>query len=217
MLAVLLALPLLAVEWGLQHPRYAPKPDLVDLFAHAPAGWRMRQSGTEAVDPRWSPETLATYDLVLARQFARADGQEVTLMITWSREGYRNAGHDQEVCYGGLGFAIDRVSDTQLATALVSLPVKSFAARGAAFVEDVVYWRVTGGVLEQRRDALSRRLGQLRTGPWTDLADNLMVRVSSRRPLKSAPSALNPQFIDDYLRALGPVPLRRVIGGGGAG
>lgn len=221
--ATVLALPLLWFELRPALGAGNPQPDLLALLAHEPAGWRARQEVDKVVDPRWSPATQAAYDTVVMRQFVRpADGAEVTLLITWSRDGRLRAGHDQEACYRAGGFAVSGIRTATLpADAAAGLDVTSFTGERGDLAEDVVYWRVTGGRLDavqsdkgelKGKDILVQRLHRLRSMLSGEVPDNVMVRVSTRRPAHVPPGQVNEAFVQGLLQALGPSERATILG-----
>jgi EpsI family protein len=219
--AAVLALPLLWFELRPALGAGNPQPDLQAILAHEPAGWRARQKLEEVVDPRWSPATQAAYDTVVMRQFVRADGAEVTLLVTWSRDGRLRAGHDQEICYRAGGFAVSRMRTETLPAGAAGLGVTSFTGERGNFAEDVVYWRVTGGRLDpvesdkgelKGKDILVQRLHRLRHMLSGDVPDNVMVRVSTRRPAHMPPAQVNETFVKGLLQALGPSERQTILG-----
>lgn len=220
--AAVLALPLLWFELRPALGAGNPQPNLLAILAHEPAGWRARQVLSEVVDPRWSPATQAAYDTVVMRQFVRpADGAEVTLLITWSRDGRLRAGHDQEACYRAGGFAVSGMRTGTLPAGAAGLGVTSFTGERGHFAEDVVYWRVTGGRLDavqsdkgelKGKDILVQRWRRLRHMLSGNVPDNVMVRVSTRRPAHMPPVQVNETFVEGLLQSLGPSERQTILG-----
>lgn len=220
--AAMLALPLLWFELRPALGAGNPQPNLLAILAHEPAGWRARQEVDKVVDPRWSPATQAAYDTVVMRQFVRpADGAEVTLLITWSRDGRLRAGHDQEACYRVGGFAVSGMRTGTLPAGAAGLGVTSFTGERGDLAEDVVYWRVTGGRLDvvqsdkgelKGKDILVQRWRQLRHMLSVNVPDNVMVRVSTRRPAHAPPGPANEAFVQGLLQALGPAERETILG-----
>lgn len=89
-------------------------------------------------------------------------------------------------------------------------------------IEDVLYWRLTGGKLEQNRTGFERidyrlshrilkmeRMIQLLYGKTPD---NVMVRLSSVRPLPDQASAAPFEYLTEYLHMLSPADRKLLIG-----
>jgi EpsI family protein len=199
---VALAGPLAWLELRPETKFEGTAPDLANIIAEVPAGWRAKQSLTDAIDPRWNPDTQAAYDTVVMRQYARDDGAEVTLLITWSRDGRLRAGHQQEICYGMSGFVINTVQSRALHIRAHPIAATAFGARRGEFIEDVVYWRVTGGQLDDGSQILWKRLRELRIALSGSLPDNVMVRVSTRRRADAPPSNAIEAFVDAFMQPL---------------
>ena len=219
--AVVLAVPLLWFELRPAPGAGNPQPDIQAILAHTPPGWRATQKLDEVIDPRWSPATQAAYDTVVMRQLVRSDGAEVTLLITWSRDGRLRAGHDQEACYRVAGFTVSGMRTGLLPASTARLGVTSFTGVRGNFAEDVVYWRVTGGTLDavasdkselRGKDILVQRLHRLRHMLSGNVPDNVMVRVSTRRPAHMPPRLTNETFIQEFLQGLSSSELQTIIG-----
>ncbi|MFM1884952.1 MAG: hypothetical protein RL026_109 [Pseudomonadota bacterium] len=212
--ALLMALLLLVpAAWSAlreQRMHAMPAPDIAAWVARAPEGWTAEPLADGAVAPQVDDSYEATYDAVVMRQFTRRDGATVQLVLTWSRDGLLRAGHDQEYCYKVQGYDVQGLEpfDWSLRGGRNPLRGLGFSGLRPGFVEQVAYWRITGGrpeVLESQRNGgaglVQQRLEDLRRRLIRDLPDNLMVRLSVRAPRAGHDAAYSQQVLEDFARA----------------
>ncbi|WP_295459039.1 exosortase C-terminal domain/associated protein EpsI [uncultured Thiodictyon sp.] len=205
---VLLAAPQAWLEFRSDAGAADPPPDLAAIVARAPAGWH-DAAPAQVVDPREAAGARLFYDQVAVGQFAQPGAPAVTLVLTWSRDGFRRAGHEQEVCYRAQGFTVAGEQVTRLDAGGAQFPARVFNARRGEVVEDVLYWRVTGGKLDEGgregvTDQLMLRLHTLRHIFTPGIPANLMVRVSHQRQAAAPPTSANAAFVRAFLGTLGP-------------
>ena len=199
-----------------QHPAYrGPKPDLEKIIKLHPDGWKA------IAGPVVDPQSLEyAYDSVVSQDYQYVDGSTVMVSMTWSRDGIRRAGHPQEVCYNANGFTVTLPRNASFLAAGNKLDVITFCGRYGDMVQDVVYWRVTGGKHDVRfieNWVLTHRFREVAGLLMGDIPDNLMVRVSSWRRESDPPSTAPIYYIQAYLAYLQSIspPTRRFLTGVG--
>jgi len=181
-------------------------PDLERLIREHPDGWAPLSG--HSVDSEWSKSLKSDYDLVTTRTYQYPDGKTVSMLMTWSRDGIRRAGHLQQVCYQVGGSEIGTPKQASVTTKMGKQEVITFTAQQGNRVEDVMYWRITGGKLDlgtnqslfsaTRIDKMTRLIrSMLGTMP-----DNIMIRVSSERPAPDQPATAHIDYIREYLESL---------------
>ncbi len=199
-----------------QSSRSANQPDLQRLVMVHPDGWTAISS--PFVDPRWNESMKGDYDLVAAQAFQRGDGKKVVVVMTWSRDGVRRAGHSQQMCYQAGGFTVTPPEYAAIATKAGKQDMIAFTANHGNLIEDVMYWRLTGGKTDistgQSRLVALRfdRLNRLVQHLLGDMPDNLMVRVSSQRAVPDQPATAQIDYIKGFLERLSPSERKLVMG-----
>ncbi len=186
------------------------------MISKHPDGWTPVNGAF--VDPQWSKSLQSDYDLVAARTYQNSEGKTVAVVMTWSRDGIRRAGHLQQICYQASGFTVSAPKRTTVSTKVGRQDAIAFTAYNGNMPEDVMYWRITGGktdlgtarsrFLATRFDKMSR-LAQNILG---NMPDNLMVRVSSVRSIPGQPATTHLEYIQKYLEIL-PEGDRKLIMG----
>ena len=223
-LAIILGLLLLASQildvWKRSLEAHASPPDLERLISQHPDGWH--EVPSSLTSPAWKNSGKGEYDIVAGRTYQNAYGQQVMVVMTWSRDGVRRAGHIQQACYNASGFAVSELKAEKLVTDSGSLVLTSFIAKRAGGIEDVVYWRITGGEPDMSNTAAVRahyllihRFDKLKRLPLIMLAaipDNIMVRVSTMRTNTEQPATAHLAYLKDYLEQLSPADRRLITG-----
>lgn len=207
-LTTLLAAPIAWFELRSESRHMGPAPDLAAVAARAPQGWQALPVPDNVV----SPSVQASYDQVQMRRYALPGGEEIMLVLTWSRDGRVRAGHDQQVCYRAQGFVIASIDESALPLANSTVKAISFSGRRGDLVEDVVYWRVTGGKFEAGGSIWRHRLNEIGKTITGNIPDSLMVRVSSRRPANLPASTVNADFVQAFLKSLTPAERAQLVG-----
>lgn len=201
---------------------YAEEPDLERLISIHPPHWHAVDGAVSS--PAWTNSAQKEYDRIVSRTYEHDNGQKVAIVMTWSRDGIRQAGHIQQLCYSSQGAAVHVSPDTSLVIdSAKKLDLTSFVANvPGGRIEDVLYWRLTGGKLEQNRTGFERidyrlshrilkmeRMIQLLYGKTPD---NVMVRLSSVRPLPDQASTAPFEYLTEYLHMLSPADRKLLIG-----
>ena len=205
LLAIVFALMLISSEILVvikQLPSKGAKPDLQSLINQHPPGWQ--PIAGSSVDPNTQN---STYDLVVSQIYRRADGKAASIVITWSLDGIRRAGHPQEVCYNSQGFQVSTPTNSSFMVGSQKLDVVTFTGRHGGNIEDVIYWRVTGGnhdVTIHENFLLTHRFKEVANLLIGNIPDNIMVRASTWRNSTDPPSTAHIDYIKSYLQSLDP-------------
>ena len=217
---LLLLSSLLLVELREHFAVKGPQPDLERIISTHPEGWAPVSGGL--VDPKWSQSLQGSYDVVAAQTYQNVKGERAGIVMTWSRDGIHRSGHFQQYCYQVNGFTVSTPNYTVVTTAVGKQKGIAFTARYNNVIEDVMYWRITGGNLANETDTivtwrslLTRRFHTLIR--WAryiigETPDNLMVRISSRRSDPDQPATAHIEFIREYLTTL-PASDRKLLMG----
>ncbi|HHE31736.1 MAG TPA: exosortase-associated EpsI family protein [Chlorobaculum parvum] len=219
---VLLVLAQLLIFVRQHKTLYAKQPDLERLISIHPPHWHEVEGAVS--NPAWKDSAEKEYDLIVARTYQNDNGQRVTIVMTWSRDGIRRAGHVQQLCYSSQGAAVDMTPDKRIdLDPGKTLDLTSFvASEPGGNVQDVLYWRLKGGQLEQNRTGFERidyrlshrilKMEQMIHLLYGKTPDNVMVRVSSVRTIPDQPSVVPLEYLNAYLHMLSPSDRKLLTG-----
>jgi EpsI family protein len=190
-----------------------PKLDLDRLFPSRFGHWRVDERMNAFVRPAAAQaRRYQIYDQVLERSFVRDTGHGVMLSVAYGRE--QSAGlqlHRPEICYEGGGFT---VSDTHAAVLTLgerAVAVTRLRADLPGRPEPITYWTLLGGMVVA--DATRFRLRRLSFAARREVADGMLVRLSSIDPDSPRAFAVHQAFAQDLVRAMAPADRARLIGG----
>jgi hypothetical protein len=210
--SLLLVLGQLLIMQRQRNISYNDPPDLKRMIDIHPDHWQLIDSNTES-SPSWKNTAGKEYDLAFARTYSNESGQKINIIMTWSRDGIRRAGHVQQLCYSAGGASVNMKNDMNLDIDNKNMTLTSFAATlPGGVVEDVLYWRITGGFIEQNRTGLegidyrlSHRVMKMQGMVhllFGKIPDNIMVRVSSVRLSPETQTTAHLLYIKEYLQVL---------------
>ncbi len=185
-----------------QQPSDTVKPDLQTILKQHPDGWQPISGST--VNP--STQNSA-YDLVASQIYKSSDGKVVSVLMTWSYDGFHRAGHPQEGCYDAQGLAVTQALNGSVMVGAQKINFVTFSGRYGSVTEDVIYWRVTGGIHDatlKENISMIKRFKEVPRILIGDIPDNIMVRVSTWRPATDPPSTVHIDYIKSYLQSLKP-------------
>jgi EpsI family protein len=197
-------------------PRHAegagPRLDLDRLFPSRFGPWRVDEAMKAFVRPASAQaKRFKIYDQVLERSFLHDGGQAVMLSVAYGSE--QSAGlqlHRPETCYQGGGFDVRDTHPAMLKLDDRQLAVTRLRAELPGRPEPITYWTLLGGVVVA--DASSFRLRRLSFAARREVADGMLVRVSSIDPDAARAFELHRAFTQDMVRAMAPADRARVIG-----
>lgn len=183
-----------------RHLASGPALDLERLVPREFDGWRIDPLAAALVRPG---NELAgkIYQQVLERTYVDDAGRRVMLSMAYGREQGSNLElHWPEVCYRFGGFVVRDRESIELDADGRRLPVTRLVAELPGRPEPVTYWAVLAG--ERVGDANAFRLRHLAHSVRRQVADGLLVRVSSVDPLTARAFAIQAEFIADLIAAL---------------
>jgi len=198
--------------------RTADSKPAIDLARQVPtafAGWR-EDPGLVPVlpDPRTQAVLDSLYSQVLARTYVNGQGQQMMLSIAYGNDQSAEtaAVHRPEFCYRSLGFEVKVLDRSSVELPGHRLTVQRLVGRLDRRQEPISYW-VT---LDETATlpGLDRKLQQLRHGLRGDIADGMVVRVSSLGASDAPAFALQDRFIAELSQALPPAIRGRYYGSG---
>jgi EpsI family protein len=153
-----------------------------------------------------NPEVLAkvadAYDQYVARTYVNAAGQRVMLTVAYGRNQSADSTsvHRPEFCYAGQGFAIENQADDLLTIEGRRLAVRRLVGQLYTRREPITYWVTMGE--RATLPGLDRKLLQFRYGLKGQIADGMLVRVSSIGPNLPGQFSLHDGFVRDLLNAI---------------
>lgn len=185
-----------------------PKLVLADLIPPSFGAWREVKSMRLVMpDPTVQAIIDTTYSDVLARAYVNDAGQTVMLTIAYGKDqnSEATAAHRPEFCYTGQGFTIQNNGVHEAKLAQHALAVQQLVGTKQGYVEPISYWVTLAE--SATLPGLGRKLAQLRYGLQGQVADGMLVRVSSpNRDLEKA-YELHEVFIRDLEQQI-PVSFR---------
>lgn len=220
-LSFLMVVSLVLIKEKKKHIYNAHPPDIERLIDLHPDKWHQVES--EVSSPAWLGSAQSEYDIVKARTYRNLEGQEVTIVMTWGRNGIQKAGHVQQLCYSAQGFSIENQKNIVVPIRSQELVVTNFvASQLGGEVENVFYWRISDGKLlnniqktgldDQRLSHRILRMKEVIRYLFTDIPDNVMVRVSSSKYNQDSAPAASLKYIKEYLENLSSQDLKVLTG-----
>jgi EpsI family protein len=191
----------------------APRLDLDRLFPSRFGRWRVDERMSAFVRPAAAQgRRYQIYDQVLERSFISDAGHAVMLSVAYGRE--QSAGlqlHRPEICYQGGGFTVSNTHAAVLTLGGRTLAVTRLRADLPGRPEPITYWTLLGGAVVA--DAASFGLRRLAFAARRELADGMLVRLSSNDTHSPRAYAVHQAFAQDMLAAMTPADRARLIGG----
>ncbi len=165
----------------------------------------------QLVSPDLAQFIARIYTATLSRVYVDPRGERIMLSVAYGGDqSDATRAHRPEVCYPAQGFEIVTDRSATIDTAAGPLRVRRLVARAGGRNEPLTYWVVVG-----TRTALSgteQKLAQLSYGLRGQIADGLLVRVSSLSIDDAAAHALQARFINQLSHALAPDLQARIMG-----
>lgn len=175
-----------------------PKLELQALVPSTFSGWRELKDVTPVLpDPTVQAVLDATYSQTLARTYVNDRGQHVMLTIAYGSDqnSEATAAHRPEFCYAGAGFRVREHGTHAINLGAQSLTVRQLIGTRENRVEPISYW-VT---LDESATlpGIGRKLAQIRYGLKGQIADGMLIRVSTVDANVDAAYAVHDEFIRD--------------------
>lgn len=151
-----------------------------------------------APDPTVMAKLDTLYSQTLNRTFVNSRGERIMLSIAYGRNqnSQSTAAHRPEFCYSAQGFNIEHRGFNEIQLPEHSLKVARLLADLNARIEPITYWMT----LDNRTlmPGIERKLTQLQYGLKGEIADGMLMRISSFAPTRTELDyALHDQFAKD--------------------
>lgn len=193
----------------------ANKLDLETAIPRQFGEWKIDET---IVPLRVSPDVQAALDKVynqtLSRTYINSKNERVMLSIAYGADQSDNVQvHLPEGCYRGQGFAVGNKAESVMQTLFGQIPVAKLLATKEVRNEPITYWVVVGG--QVARDGWEMKRAKLKYALKGEVADGLLVRVSSITPDAEHGYEMQRQFSEALLGAVSPDFRARLIGAEG--
>lgn len=190
-----------------------PKFTLEQVFPRRFGDWRIDEL-TPVVLP--SPDVQkaldAVYNQVLSRTYVNSDGRRIMLSVAYG--GDQSDGtkiHRPENCYPGQGFSISgNHKSTMALPGGALLPVRRLVGTLGGRVEPITYWMMVGE--QATLSSLDNKLAQLQFGLRGQIADGMLIRISSISRETEEAYALHDRFSGEMYAAIEPGMRKRIFG-----
>jgi len=189
--------------------------DKVNLEKMIPESFGEWKIDTSVVPVLPSPELLARlekiYNQTLGRTYINSKGQRVMLSIAYSDDQHEGLNtHRPEICYPAQGFDILKSRVAEVVTQYGKLAVTRLLAQQRARNEPITYWVIVGDKVTFF--GLPHKLAQLRYGLTGEVADGMLVRVSSIDRDENGAYQLQQEFLDAMLTGMSGKDRARIAG-----
>ena len=189
-----------------------PKVELETMVPLTFGEWRIDPS---VIPVTVSPEVQAAldklYNQTISRTYVNGKGERVMLSLAYGADQSDNVSvHLPEGCYYGQGFSVGAKTKAILQTAFGELPVARLVATKGPRFEPITYWVVVGA--EATTDTWEMKKAKLRYALRGEIADGLLVRISTLSPDAPRGYSIQREFADAMLGALSPESRSRFLG-----
>jgi EpsI family protein len=214
--AVAMVVVSLLAGWLKPRPasRSAAMFSLEEVFPKQLQGWRLEPaSGNAIINPQLQASVDKLYSQVLARTYVNAEGYRIMLSVAYGND-QRGAlqAHMPDLCYPAQGFKVLSKSQSEVALGATRLPVHRLTTELGARKEPLSYWFVYGQRLLPTSATWQRRWIDVRVGLDGQIADGLLVRVSSIDARIDQAYAQQAGFIQALVQAMPEARRPLVIG-----
>ena len=189
-----------------------PKIELETLVPHSFSGWTEVETKTaQIVDPGTQEMLNMIYSQMVSRTYINSEGYRIMLSLAYGGDQSRDLQvHRPEVCYAAQGFRVSDQTKTVLGVASHSLPVMQLVATAGGRIEPITYWIRVGDKLA--RGNIELGLSRLSYGIRGQIADGLLVRVSSIDRDQQRAYRQQERFINDLIGAIPQSERKALIG-----
>lgn len=163
--------------------------------------WRVESRAPAPLIPTADLGEKKEYTELLVRTYRSTQGEQVMLSIAYNGEQRGDLkAHRPEFCYRGQGFDINTVQDGVLATRFGTFTVRRLLARSWRREEPITYWMTIGD--EVKLPGIGRHMAMFAHGLSGEIADGMLVRVSSLDPDAARAWRLHERFVAALLEGL---------------
>ena len=190
-----------------------PKINLETMIPQQFGDWKLDATVVPLqVNPELQAALDKVYNQTLTRTYVNANGERVMLSIAYGADQDDNLQiHLPEGCYKGQGFAVGEKTKGVMQTLFGQVPVSKLVATMGQRNEPITYWVVVGG--EVARDSWEMKKAKLKHALKGEIADGILIRVSSITPDMDRGYELQREFSEAMLKAMTPGQRARLIGG----
>ena len=180
----------------------------IDLEGQVPltfAGWKLDPTTAPVLpDPTLQARLDTLYTQTLARSYVNAQGERVMLTIAYGRDqsSEATAVHRPEFCYGAQGFRVRRagIERVALPAPVHQVTVQRLVGELGQRIEPISYWVTLAD--RATLPGVGRKIEQLKRGLAGEVADGMLVRVSTIATPGATPYGAQDRFLQDLARAL---------------
>jgi EpsI family protein len=179
-----------------------PKVKLEQMIPRQFGDWKVDESIVPIAPP---PDVKAQldkiYSQVLGRTYVNSQGERVMLSVAYGGDqSDAMRAHRPEVCYTTQGFQVVRqvLGDLKLPHSV--LPVKRLVATRGRRNEPITYWITVGDRVA--RTATEQKLAEIRYGLLEQVADGILMRVSTVSGDEPSAFVLQTEFVNALYRSL---------------
>ena len=184
----------------------ATKRQVPDLNASIPeklGDWTMEnQALLQLISPGLQASVERIYSQTVNRIYVNGRGERIMLAVAYGAD--QSSGelqvHRPEYCYKAQGFSLADAAEGRISTTSGELRGRRLVARLGSRVEPITYWMTVGN--ETALPGMGRKLAQLRYGLRGQIADGMLIRISSLGGDADKAFRLHEAFVADLEQAL---------------
>jgi len=199
---------------------YKKPPDIERLMTMHSSNWyEVKEKNVRTVND------YEEYDIVRSKIYCNDSGNCIQLLMTWSGDGIVRGGHIQQNCYNASGNEVIKDGVGEISIRKRKLYYTYFEGRKSdKNIEDVIYWRVTGGEIQGNYTYYKKDLKGGYNNKFNEIKriflilfnkevpDNLMIRITNTRTDIDRSNNIPHVFLRDYLIGLSEKDLNIIIG-----
>lgn len=185
---------------------------LEQIFPAQVGDWQVDASAVGLpISARELGQRFQMYSQVLERTYVNAQGERVMLSVAYGGDQSGSVQmHRPEVCYQASGFKVSEQHAVTLVLGTRQLPAMRLLAQGDARPEPITYWTLLGD--EVISDKRSFQLAQFTAGLRGQVADGMLVRISTIDADSTRAYAVQTRFAESLYRAVPTQYAARVFG-----
>jgi EpsI family protein len=189
-----------------------PKMDLETMIPKQFGTWKLDETIVPLqVNPELQAALDKVYNQTLTRTYVNLKGERIMLSIAYGADQGDNVQiHLPEGCYKGQGFAVGDKTESAMQTLFGQIPVSKLVATMGPRNEPITYWVVVGG--EVARSNWEMKKAKLKHALKGEIADGILIRVSSITPDTDRGYELQREFSESMLAAMPADYRSRLIG-----
>lgn len=189
-----------------------PKMDLETMIPKQFGTWKLDETIVPLqVNPELQAALDKVYNQTLTRTYVNLKGERIMLSIAYGADQGDNVQiHLPEGCYKGQGFAVGDKTESAMQTLFGQIPVSQLVATMGPRNEPITYWVVVGG--EVARSNWEMKKAKLKHALKGEIADGILIRVSSITPDTDRGYELQREFSESMLAAMPADYRSRLIG-----